>query len=287
MNLFNSIINNPLNSELTTGEWFCIKWKPDPVIGEQLNIGVAVRINGKLHSRILNYFERIRCLYDEAGVTQVEIITSIATEVISKNNITNSIDQITFEKKGFCQGLNVNDILDSLYAETVPLAKKIRVRAPKEKFSSISTEKVYISLINELKLISGLGYENIAPKEPSIYVGEEGAKQKLFLPFRDGADLIGGLASAVYSDPTKIELNILKAARDVESARRFRNAKKPAIFILTPDDRINTLGTQKVDSINTILDTFSWHMNKHGVTVGSHTEINGLAEEIAKWSHAA
>lgn len=281
-----------LNQELTTpsvkGEWFSICWAPDQATQDLLTIGVGFVENGRVHSRVLNYFERIKCFYGEKSVYHVELITSIVKESLRQNNKDAPIPQISYVKKGFAQGNTLEEILDSLYSQTVALAKKVRENSNKKsRFASINTDKLYTCLLDELKIISGLEYDRFTPAESSIIVNDKSGQHELFVPFRDGFELVGGLASAVYANTSTIELSLLKAARDVDAAMKLGKGTNSSIFILKPGDELNKLPPAQTTLIENVMDKFDWHMTKQGIKVESHTSYSGLAEEIYKWAKVA
>lgn len=273
--------------KLIKGEWFNIRWSPDLATGEVLNIGVGFIENGRVYSRLLSYFERLRCLFGERGIYHAELVTSIVLESLRLNKKDSPIPQVSYRNNGFAQGISVDEVLTSLFNQTVPLAKKIRNTKKEERFSSFNTEKLYTCLLDELKIIAELDFDRFAPPNGSILVEDKEGRQELFVPFRDGSRLIGGLASSVYSNASTIELNLLKAARDVEAAIKMGRGSDASIFILKPGDELNKLKKEQVITIENTLDRFDWHMSKQGIAVGSHTTVEGLAGEVYEWACVA
>lgn len=288
MESLEEFLNQKSSTSSVKGEWFSICWQPDTGTQDLLTIGVGFVENGRVHSRVLDYFERVKCLYGDKGVYHAELVTSIVKESLRQNVKAAPIPQITYTQKGFAQGLSNEEVVGSLYEQTVALAKKTRKKdKSKERFSSINTEKLYTCLLDELKVISGIDYDYFTPANSSIIVKDELGQQELFIPFRDGKNLVGGLASAVYSNISTIELSLLKAARDVEAAVKLGKGKDSSIFILKPDDEINKVSREQNILIENIMDKFDWHMSKQGIKVGTHTTFSGLAEEIYGWAKVA
>lgn len=82
-----------------------------------------------------------------------------------------------------------------------------------------------------------------------------------------------------------MELNLLSAAVEVESAKGLKRVNKPALFILKADDeQLSMLDNDKADRIDGLLERFDWMMNKQGIQVRSHVTNSGLAEEIGQWA---
>lgn len=287
MNNLEKLLGQSTDRNLVKGEWFNIRWTPDLATGEKLNIGVGFVEQGRVHSRLLSYFERVKCLYGERGIYHAELVTSIVGESLRQNKKASPIPQITYDNSGYAQGYSVDDILTSLFEQTVPLQKKIRVPSNEKRFTSVNTERLYTCLVDELKIKAGLQFEAFVPANSSILINDNLGSHELFVPFRDNKNLVGGLASTVYSNVQRIELNLLKAARDVEAAVKLGIGNKASIFILMPGDEVENLNNEQVISIENALDKFNWHMNKQGISVGGHTSISGLADEICSWANVA
>ncbi len=287
MDALEKLLTESNENKIVKGNWFNIRWTPDLATGEVLNIGVGFVENGRVYSRILNYFERLKCLFGERGVYHAGLVTSIVAESLRLNEEKPPIPQVTYKNNGFAQGVSVDEILSSLFDQTVPLGRKIVKSKSKERFSSLNADKLYTCLLDELKLIARLDFERFVPTSSSILVDDDSGRQELFVPFRDGHTLIGGLASSVYSSVSTIELNLLKAARDVETAIKLGKGSRASIFILKPACEVETLKKEQIIRIENTLDKFDWHMTKQGIAVGSHTTVEGLASEIYDWARVA
>jgi hypothetical protein len=281
------LLGQQTQKNLVKGEWFNIRWSPDLATGEKLNIGVGFIEGERVHSRLLSYFERVRCLYGDRGIYHAELVTSIVGESLRQNRKLSPIPQISYDKSGYAQGLSIDEILTSLFEQTVPLQNKIRTTSSSKRFHSINTDKLYTCLVDELKVKAALQFEEFVPQDSSLIIRDDSGSQELFIPFRDNKNLVGGLASTVYSNVQRVELNLLKAARDVEAAIKLGKGNNASIFILKPGNDIETLEREQIDSIESALDKFDWYMNKQGIAVGSHTTISGLADEICSWANVA
>lgn len=268
------------------GEWFNIRWIPDFSTGERLNVGVGFISEGRVYTRLLNYFERIKCLYSSDAIYHIQFLSDIIKECTDNNIFESPTSQIIYDQKGYAQGASIDEVLSNLFDQTITLARK--VREPKKRaFASISNDKLYTCLIDELKTIAGLSYESFVPENPSLIIDDGNSKHNLYIPFRNNNETLGGLASTVYSNAMTIELNLLIAARDVETALKLNKGKNAYVFILKPSDELNNLPEEQVNLIETKLDKFDWYMGKQEIKVSSHVTIPGLAEEIYNWSRVA
>lgn len=267
------------------GEWFNIRWMPDVATGEIVNIGVGFSSNGRVYTKLLDYYERVKCLYGEAGAFHASFVIDVVVESTRKNQFEAPIPQVIYDHKGFAQGASVDIVLGTLFDQTVTLAKK--VTEPKKKsYQTISIDQLYVKLVDYLKPAAGLDFNAFVPEQPSLQVKDDSGSHELYIPFRDGEKLLGGLASAAYADPRTIELNLLKAGRDVETAMKFGRGTKPAVFVLKPGEELGKAGSQLAHRVDEKLDKFDWYMGKQGIKVNSHVTVSGLGEEICEWAEA-
>jgi hypothetical protein len=266
------------------GEWFNIRWMPDVAAGEIINIGVGFSSSGRVYTKLLDYFERVKCLYGEAGAFHASFIIDVIVESTRKNQFEAPIPQVIYDHKGFAQGVSVDVVLKTLFDQTVTLAKKVTGPKKRTSYPTVSIDQLYVKLVDYLKPAAGLGFGNFVPEQPSLQVQDNTGFHELYIPFRDGEKLLGGLASAAYAEIRTIELNLLKAGRDVETAMKLGRGTKPAVFVLKPGEELGKAGTELASRVDEKLDKFDWYMSKQGIKVNSHVTVSGLGEEIYDWA---
>lgn len=280
---FESLINEVPDKPETSGEWFAIQWTPDLATGEKLNIGVCYRDNsGHSYVQVLDYFERINCLYSQSAVLHLRLACEVAKEAVLLNQHVEStcINGISFIPKGFAQGKSVDDILSSLFSNVVPLA--VRKSKPKERaYYPISRERLYNIMDDHLK--NTLDYEEyfgMVQPTPVKRVSLGNQIQSLFLPYTAGR-AIGTIASAAYSDENTAKCHLYDAQRDISLALgNFQEYNSGAVFILSPN---NDLKVEKRDQVDLEIDKFCWYLK----TLSVYTEVDSeplfLADKAAYW----
>lgn len=280
---FTSLISDFSEVPVSSGEWFAIQWTPDMATGEKLNIGVCFRdSSGSSYVQVLEYFERINCLYSQSAVLHLRLACDVAKEAVMLNQYveTANISGITFVPKGFAQGKSPDDILSSLFSNVVPLA--IRKTKPKEKaYYPISRERLYTIMDGHLK--NSLEYnEYFEMVEPTpvkrVHLGNQ--VQSLFLPYTAGRS-IATIASAAYADENTAKCHLYDAQRDISLAiGNFNEYSSGAIFILSPN---NDLKVEKRDQVDSEIDKFCWYLK----TLSVFTEVDSdpvfLADKAAHW----
>ena len=281
MNRLNHLLSEKQNTTIASGQWFAIQWTPDASTAERLNIGVGlVDENGNISVNLLDYFERITCLYSKEMIFQLSLACEISREVILKKKIFDGYitPQIRCTLGGFAQGKNTAEILSLLFKSVVPLGNKIKNQREKH-FTSISRDALYNSMQDILKINLELDFHFHVPTNPYKEIDDLNRKQIVYLPFikENG---IATLVSAAYSDPQRVKCNTYDGYRDVDIAFQSLKSKSNAIFMLLPDDNLKE--DQKIHIENEI-DKFLWFMNKHNVFVESNVSHENLANNISDW----
>lgn len=281
MDILNKLLSEKQKQPNVSGQWFAIQWTPDIATAERLNIGVGfVEQSGEISVSLLDYFERIACLYSKDMIFQLSLACDVSRELIFKRKIHDGYltPQIRCRIGGFAQGKNTAEILSTLYKSIVPLG--IKHNTPRSKnFTSTSRDALYNGLRNTLKINLEMDFHYHVPENPYQEILDGSRKQVVYLPFRKD-DGIATLVSADYSDPQRVKCNIYDGYRDIDIAFQHLKSKSKAIFVLLPDD---SLKPEHKNSIENSLDQFIWFMNKHNVFVESHITPTNLADEISTW----
>lgn len=280
---FESLINEVSDKPETSGEWFAIQWNPDLATGEKLNIGVCYRDNtGSSYVQVLDYFDRINCLYSQSAVLHLRLACEVAKEAVMLNQHieTTYISGISFVSKGFAQGKSPDDVLSSLFANVVPLAVR-KSKAKERAYYPISRERLYNIMDDHLK--NTLDYEEyfgMVQPTPVKRVNLGSQIQSLFVPYTAGRS-IGTIASAAYADENTAKCHLYDAQRDISLALgNFQEYNAGAMFILSPN---NDLKVEKRDQVDLEIDKFCWYLK----TLSVYTEVDSepllLADKAAYW----
>jgi hypothetical protein len=283
MQALNKILEQNSNNTKAEGSSYIFQWSPDLSTEEILNIGVGFRDirSGEFDVKILDYFERIQCLYGQGALFNLQLACNVAEQLISQSNLSDFIQltpQIRFKKRGYAQGESIDKVLMSLYEDLIPLGAEIRKKVS-NKFSSISTDKLYLSLKSELKKKLDLSYSLHVPDSPYTSINYMGKEHQVYLPY-DRENGVATLVSTVYSDIQRVKGNLFDSYKHIDIARSKTNKKENAVFILLPDDTLK--GTTQIDIENQV-DEFTWLLNQHKIKVESNVNVCNLANDIANW----
>jgi hypothetical protein len=280
---FSSIIEEHSHKPAVSGEWFTIQWTPDHATGEKLNIGVCFReSSGASFTQLLEYYDRIQCLYSQQAVVHLRLACEVAKEVAHLNeyNDKTCISGISFISNGYAQGHSADDIVSSLFNNIVPLAIK-KVKGKEKAYYPIGRERLYNIMDNRLKyrLAYHEYFEMIEPTPlKRVHLGNQ--VQTLFLPYKAGRGL-ATIASAAYSDENMAKCHLYDAQRDISLAlSNFNEFDKGAIFILSPNQDLKESKRVQVDDE---IDKFCWYLKTQSVFTEVDSDPNSLADKAASW----
>jgi hypothetical protein len=281
MDRLDQILVNKQTSSLVQGEWYAIQWTPDISSKETLNIGVAYKDSlGEVSIKMLDYFERIACLYSKDMIFQLELACEVSRSLILKKGLAQELThQIKCDLRGFAQGKTASDVVDQLYDSVITLGKKVRTHQPRS-FSSVSRDSLYNNLRVLLKQNLSLDYSKHVPENPFETITNQ---HEIYLPYRKNNG-VATLATAAYADIQRVKCNLFEGYRDLDVATQYHHPKSSAFFLLLPGDELKK---DKLIEIENELDKFTWHLNQHNIKVYSHVSQDNLGEDISNWCLSA
>lgn len=280
---FSSILEEHSNKPVVSGEWFTIQWEPDIASGEKLNIGVAFReMSGESFVQVLDYYERIKCLYTQSAVYHLSLACEVAKEIALTNQIsnTNKICGVSFISNGYAQGDSADEIISSIFSNIVPLAVKYEKNREKA-YYPVSRERLYTIINSQLKTkLEYDEYFNMVEPAAIKRVNLGNQTQSLFLPYK-ARNSIATIASAAYADENTAKCHLYDAQRDVSLAvNNFDEFDSGAIFILSPSD---DLKIEKRDQVDSEIDKFCWYLKTQSIYTQVDNNPESLADKAAAW----
>jgi hypothetical protein len=275
---------NRLKPEIS-GHWSLIQWRPDLATSESLNIGIAfVGTDGARSIKMLDTYEKVKCLYSESMVFHAQLACDVAREYfLNSPKLEAEIGKsIKFFSKGYCQGSSTENLVEHLFCEMVPLARKSK-RPASDRFKSVDRDSLLISVKDQLRLKLELRYEEFCPQNPYHQISIGNHHKSVFLPFENRSGY-GTIASAVYADPNRVVSNLYTAQQDIELAGSNLEKNSNAIFLLNSSGYVDD---QRRHTTDELIDVFIHHMNSKKIYVGCHSSKDELSEDIADWARKA
>lgn len=282
----NQLIHNANNPRIY-GDWMVIQWMPDITTKECFNLGVALDTDGAKFIKTIDQdnLSRFACMFGEEIIDHVQKITKIA-EMAFNNNIYEISDQIKFDKRGAVRGKNGTTLVEHLFELTVPLG---RPKTQKNKrvnsgFSSINLQSLSNNIIDELKSINALEYDNIVAQTATTIINNK----SIYMPLRPkNKKVVGNWASVVFADIKRVKTDYLQALNDLRTVSDSLH-KEPALFVLKPTiENYGKLSQSRIDSLDEAIDKLDSSLKPQGIHLFSRSTVKELATDINIWYQQA
>jgi hypothetical protein len=278
------------------GNWFNIRLRPDIATGELLNIGVGfIDGGGRVYSRVLKDFSRLNCLYDDRiDIEDIEFIAEITENLLDRTRFS-EIERlqfspnILFSERKYAAGQSIDSIITPLFNDTVTLAwpHPEKLYDESDRFKYYNNSSVRKAVFSKLRELMGYAAEDIISKDPKYTINVGNKIRELDLPLQSSrAHVTGTIVSAWYKNLYRAEHNILKAAMDLRTAKKYLKENKFGLFVFQPDIT-SGLDEHALDQIEDIIDQSAWQLRMDGIDVAVESKEDDLAREIFRWHRAA
>ena len=273
-----------------TGAWSTIEIQPDVFVPQRFTIGVVVQsANDRLYFKLLDDLKKFDCIYqDNFPQRSVREILAHAEEALrravhAKTPITEinfDTSSLSLSKTHYTSGRNQEETVDRLYSEVVVLAMQAKKRVAT--FESIDTTQARALVNTELKRIAKMDYERIVnPSNQGILLEDAGIVRFLDVSMVT-TRACGSLTSAVYKTPLTVELNLLKASRDLTTYSRIKGFADIGLFLLMPEN--DAIPSKDFKRIEDVIGDYEWKLERDGFRVVSHPSPAELAQDIFDWA---
>jgi hypothetical protein len=271
------------------GVWATVELQPNIFSRQRYCIGVAVAgHDGSITFQLLEDLAKFDCLFGRDYVSQLsELIESAEQTLLRTQLVKKGLQGLQFDSDSIflgdlwpTAGSSASAVVQRLFLEVVPFipATEKRVR----EFVPMDNATVRQLVNDELRRISGLAFERISCSAlRSVTDAESGGTHQLEFNLETDAKA-GNVISAVYKTPDRVELNFLRASRDLSTYSQLRHKSQLALFVMVPSsgamphtDRLR---------IENVLDEQSWNLEKQGFMVSMHEKAPELAADILEWS---
>lgn len=275
--------------ELLQASWSQIRFTPDLVTNEQLAVGVLVNWNGIVHTKFIEDFSRIECAYGVDLVSYIKSCIELFEDFLHSNYESSFSSQLIIDKRGFVQGESIDGILDELLARAVPLSIPHQNKSAfKKQFHTIKTVKFHSEVKSYIKNKMGEIYKDIFNDNETVLVGDSliGYKRLPVAINIKKNNKVGDFLSTVYATSDTLEINCLKALRDLRAVKKYAtSANDFKLFMLSPDDlNLDLLSKQDKKKRNDIIDTFKWSLRSEGIDLIEECHIDKASEKLIDWS---
>jgi hypothetical protein len=273
------------------GLWATVELQPDPFARQRYTVGVAVAdMTGAFSFRLLDDLAKFECLYGRDDVAEIRTLIEAAEHgLLRARKQQTPLGQLQFESTAVVlgelwptAGASIDAVLSRLYLDVVPFIPREERKA--RDFVTLDNTAVRRLVDDELKRIAGLAFERIRT-EPQRALRDQATGESHWLEFNlEPPGKAGNVISAVYKTPTNVELNFLRASRDLATYARMKGLRdrQLALFVMTP--KPGAMPAPELERVENILGEQSWNLEKQGFVVSAHSDPAPLAKDVWDWA---
>jgi hypothetical protein len=238
--------------------------------------------------RLLSDLSRFECVYGRGAAALLKPVVESAENSLTRHARERSpLESIVFESEGLSvsapwvtSGKTMEQVLARLYKDVVTLEPSEEKRS--RDFVTLDTEQVRRLVSEELKRIAGIGYEQIVVNPKHAIASDDGGQHVLEFNLRPPKGA-GSVLSAVYKTPDTVELNLLRAGRDLATYGKIRHIGDLALFIMTAK-RDQFANAAEYSRLSGVIDEQSWRLERQGFQVVAFDEPQPIAKSIFEWA---
>ncbi len=273
------------------GVWATIELHPDPFARQRYTVGIAVAgFDGTFSFRLLDDLAKFECLYGRDDVAEIRSLVEAAEHGLQRarksqvppRDVAFDTSAVLLGEWWATSGASLDAVLNRLYLDVIPFIHKEERKA--RDFVTLDNVAVRRLVDDELKRIAGLAFERITV-EPQRAIVDQTTGEMHWLEFNlKPPRKAGNVISAVYKTPINIELNFLRASRDLSTYARLNKLadRQLALFVMTPTK--SSMPQAEFDRIENILGEQSWNLDKQGFVVSTHDSAEPLAQDVWEWA---
>ncbi|OOG58082.1 hypothetical protein B0E49_04440 [Polaromonas sp. C04] len=276
------------------GLWATIELQPDPFARQRYTVGVVVAgMDGTFSFRVLDDLAKFECLYGRDDVAELRTLLETAEQgLLRARKDQMPLRDVQFDSTAVLlgdlwptAGASLDAVLSRLYLDVVPFIP--REERKTRDFITLDNTSVRRMVDDELKRIAGLSFERIHT-EPQRALRDHATGESHWLEFNlEPPGKAGSVISAVYKTPTSVELNFLRASRDLATYARVKGLldRQLALFVMTPAP--GAMPPAELERVENILGEQSWNLEKQGFLISAHSSPSPLAQDVWDWAGVA
>lgn len=275
-------------SQAIKGQWRPISACLDEDTGEFLNVGVMFQYGDKVEVRMLDTFDRIKCLYSNRIDRQsLEHLMLDIEDTIrhSHGDLPDALsDTIRLGHPLYASGVDPEAVVDEFFFDVVTLGMPTdKVRD--ESFRYRSSHKVKETVFEIMREKMALEADRIIQMEPYRLKLNNGASIDIDIPLL-GAESAGAVVSAWYKSPLVVENNLLQAASDLLLISSNSGRKRTALSVLMPGKE-SGMSSQEFRKHQDVANRHLERFDRSGIEVITAPSSDVLANQTIKWWRVA
>lgn len=275
---------------IVDGRWTQIRWTPDLISNEQIAIGVFLEENGFIHTKFIEDYGRLECVYGSDISHNLELAIDLIEYLLKRDWKKSVSPQLILDHRGYASGESTQAILDKLFNRVVPFGKPHDV--PNEivdRFPTYRTSNLITNIKSRIFSQIGDDVYNIFPEKSwlDIKIGKD--THQIDLPIRpNGTKQVGNINSTIYKTYDKFEVNCLTALTDLQLAKKCGLGEDAILFTLLPNDySLSLLPEQEQEKRANFLKEFEWKLEMNEIEHQKYYEESDISDNILSWSKKA
>lgn len=273
------------SSRMLEGEWRPISACLDEDTGEFLNVGVLFAYQGRVEVRMLDSFDRIKCLY--GGRIDPHDLTYLLNDIeetimeVGPQNLPEMLsDSIRIGEALYASGATAEAVVDEFFFDVVTLGKP-HERQKDAGFRYRSNSKVRETVFEIMKEKMHLDASKIIQDSRFNLKMHSGHRIEVDVPLLSDT-AAGGIVSAWYKSPLVVENNLLQASADLLLVNSNTNRHKASMSVLVPTAESGLDAkefTKHYETTHRQLDRLS----KSGIEIIQAASVDVLANLTIDW----
>lgn len=277
-------ISEQPQQELVTGHWRSISLCMDEDTDEFLNVGVVFSHQGQVEVRMLDTFDRVKCLFDtridpndlsrrlqdiEAAI--YEIGPDLPLELASTIRLGEPL---------YASGVTPIAVVDEFFADVITLSRP-KPGAKEYNFRYQSTPKLRQTVFDLMKERMHMQASRVIQKDRYTLPLRTGHRIEMDIPLLSSS-ASGTIVSAWYKSPLVVENNLLQASADINLIRSNTDRTAAAISVLVPD-RESGLTQTEFNKLDTATRRQLERIRATGIEVLEASSTPDLADQTVNW----
>jgi hypothetical protein len=254
----------------------------DEDTGEFLNVGVVFSYQNKVEVRMLDTFDRVKCLYgDHLNLKELTHYLHDVEEFIfaSRTDLPSEISSnVRLGPRLFASGTTPENVVNEFFDDVVTLGRR-KGSAKNEAFRYTSTPKLRDSLFQIMRQKMALSASSIIQEERYRLRLKSGTLD-VDAPLLSSS-AVGSVVSVWYKSPVVAEKNILQASSDLMLVTSNTD-RKGSLSILVPTER-SGMDSVEYKRVADVVEKQLDRLERSGVEIIRAPSTDELAMQTINW----
>ncbi|MND23292.1 hypothetical protein D3C76_274220 [compost metagenome] len=265
-----------------SGHWRTIQMCLDQDADEYLNVGVIFSHAGKVDVRMLDTFDRVKCLY--GGRVNVKSLIHYLHDLeeylfSSREELPDVLSSnVRLGPSLYASGLSSEAVVEAFFSDVVTLGRP-KDSSRNEAFRYTSTPKLRDGLFQIMRQRMDLSASAII-KEERYRLQLKNGTIDVDVPLLSST-AVGSVVSVWYKSPVVAEKNILQAFSDITLVSNSTN-RSGALSILVPNER-SGMDHREFRRVSEVIDNQLHRLERSGIAVIKAPSTDELALKTIEW----